>query len=48
MPAPDDELPKQSPLGSRVAADLHRHGFTFVGPVVTQMFLLAAGLIKLT
>jgi len=48
MPAPDDELPTRSPLGARVAADLHRHGFTFVGPVVTHMFLLAAGLIKLT
>ncbi|MFC6180953.1 DNA-3-methyladenine glycosylase I [Lactiplantibacillus daowaiensis] len=47
MPAPDDELPTQSPLGARVAKDLHRHGFTFVGPVVTHMFLLAAGIIKL-
>lgn len=49
MPAPDDDegLPTRSPLGTRVAKDLHRHGFTFVGPVVTHMFLLAAGLIKL-
>lgn len=46
MPAPDDELPHQSPLGTRVAKDLHRRGFTFVGPVVTHMFLLAAGIIK--
>lgn len=46
MPAPDDELPTRSPLGARVARDLHRHGFTFVGPVVTHMFLLAAGLIR--
>jgi len=48
MPAPDDELPTQSPLGSRVAKELHRQGFTFVGPVVTHMFLLAAGIIKLS
>ncbi|VDG20377.1 DNA-3-methyladenine glycosylase I [Lactiplantibacillus mudanjiangensis] len=47
MPAPDDELPTRSALGTRVAKDLHKHGFTFVGPVVTQMFLLAAGIIKL-
>ncbi|WP_432788231.1 DNA-3-methyladenine glycosylase I [Lactiplantibacillus plantarum] len=47
MPAPDDELPTRSSLGARVAKDLHRHGLTFVGPVVTHMFLLAAGLIKL-
>ena len=46
MPAPDDELPTQSPLGTRVAKDLHRRGFTFVGPVVTHMFLLAAGIIQ--
>ncbi|RRK10601.1 DNA-3-methyladenine glycosylase I [Lactiplantibacillus garii] len=46
MPAPDDELPHQSPLGTRVAKDLHKRGFTFVGPVVTHMFLLAAGIIK--
>ena len=47
--APDDDggLPTRSPLGTRVAKDLHRRGFTFVGPVVTHMFLLAAGLIKL-
>jgi len=47
MPAPDDELPTTSPLGARVAKDLHKHGFTFVGPVVTHMFLLAAGIIRL-
>ncbi|AVK61314.1 DNA-3-methyladenine glycosylase I [Lactobacillus sp. CBA3605] len=46
MLAPDNELPTQSPLGTRIAADLHRHDFTFVGPVVTQMFLLAAGIIQ--
>lgn len=46
MPAPDDELPTKSPMGARVAKDLHHRGFTFVGPVVTHMFMLAAGLIK--
>lgn len=46
MPAPDDELPTKSPMGARVAKDLHKRGFTFVGPVVTHMFMLAAGLIK--
>jgi len=46
MPAPDNELPTRSAFGARVAKDLHRHGFTFVGPIVTHMFLLAAGIIQ--
>lgn len=41
-----DELVNQSTLGSAVAKDLKRRGFKFVGPVVTHMFLLAAGILR--
>lgn len=41
-----DELTNQSTLGSAVAKDLKRRGFSFVGPVVTHMFLLAAGILR--
>ncbi len=41
-----DELTNQSPIGSAVAKDLKRRGFSFVGPVVTHMFLLAAGILR--
>ncbi|MCH5464622.1 DNA-3-methyladenine glycosylase I [Levilactobacillus tujiorum] len=40
------ELTNQSSLGSAVAKDLKRRGFSFVGPVVTHMFLLAAGILR--
>lgn len=41
-----DELTHQSPIASAVAKDLKRRGFSFVGPVVTHMFLLAAGILR--
>ncbi|WP_395390993.1 MULTISPECIES: DNA-3-methyladenine glycosylase I [Levilactobacillus] len=41
-----DLLTNQSGIGSAVAKDLKRRGFSFVGPVVTHMFLLAAGLLR--
>lgn len=41
-----DELTNQSTIGTAVARDLKRRGFSFVGPVVTHMFLLAAGLLR--
>jgi len=41
-----DELTNQSAIGTAVAKDLKRRGFSFVGPVVTHMFLLAAGLLR--
>ena len=41
-----DELTNQSTIGTAVAQDLKRRGFSFVGPVVTHMFLLAAGLLR--
>ena len=41
-----DELTNQSTIGRAVAQDLKRRGFSFVGPVVTHMFLLAAGLLR--
>lgn len=41
-----DELVNQATLGSAVAKDLKRRGFKFVGPVVTHMFLLAAGILR--
>jgi len=41
-----EELVNQSAIGTAVAQDLKRRGFSFVGPVVTHMFLLAAGIIR--
>ncbi|AYM02440.1 DNA-3-methyladenine glycosylase I [Levilactobacillus yiduensis] len=41
-----DELTNQSTIGTAVARDLKRRGFSFVGPVVTHMFLLAAGILR--
>lgn len=41
-----DELVNQSAIGTAVANDLKHRGFSFVGPVVTHMFLLAAGIIR--
>ncbi|MFD0898202.1 DNA-3-methyladenine glycosylase I [Loigolactobacillus binensis] len=41
-----DEVDNHSPLASRVAQDMKRRGFKFVGPVVTHMFMKAAGLIQ--
>ncbi|KIO96398.1 DNA-3-methyladenine glycosylase [Levilactobacillus brevis] len=33
-------------IGTAVAKDLKRRGFSFVGQVVTHMFLLAAGILR--
>jgi DNA-3-methyladenine glycosylase I len=33
-------------LSKTVAKDMKRHGFTFVGPVVTYMFMKASGMIQ--
>jgi len=41
-----DELTNQSAIGTAVAKDLKQRGFSFVGPVVTHMFLLAAGILR--
>ena len=40
------EVPKVTPLASKVAKDLKKRGFSFVGPVVTCMFLKASGIIQ--
>lgn len=41
-----DEIVNQSTMGSAVARDLKRRGCKFVGPVVTHMFLKAAGILR--
>ena len=41
-----DEIVNQSTIGSAVARDLKRRGCRFVGPVVTHMFLKAAGILQ--
>ncbi|HIW72479.1 MAG TPA: DNA-3-methyladenine glycosylase I [Candidatus Levilactobacillus faecigallinarum] len=41
-----DEIVNQSTMGSAVAKDLKRRGCQFVGPVVTHMFLKAAGILR--
>lgn len=38
---------KSSPIGARLAKDLKKRGFKFVGPVVTHLFMLAGGLIQM-
>ncbi|MTD42137.1 DNA-3-methyladenine glycosylase I [Erwinia sp. CPCC 100877] len=40
------EVPNVTPLSKNVAKDMKRHGFTFVGPVVTYMFMKASGMIQ--
>lgn len=40
------EIPTRSDTAIRVANDLKKRGFSFVGPITTQMFLKAAGLIQ--
>ncbi|MFC6171659.1 DNA-3-methyladenine glycosylase I [Loigolactobacillus jiayinensis] len=41
-----DEVETRSSLASKVAHDMKHRGFKFVGPVVTHMFMKAAGLIQ--
>lgn len=43
---PGAPLNQQSSLGTIVAKDMKKRGFTFVGPTTIQLFLLAAGIIK--
>lgn len=38
---------KSAPISARLAKDLKKRGFKFVGPVVTHLFMLAGGLIQL-
>lgn len=40
------EVPNVTPLSKNVAKDMKKHGFTFVGPVVTYMFMKASGMIQ--
>ncbi|MGK0606828.1 DNA-3-methyladenine glycosylase I [Enterococcus gilvus] len=41
-----DEVPNTLPEATVIAKDMKKRGFTFVGPVVTCMFLKAAGIIQ--
>lgn len=41
-----DEVPNRLPEATVVAKDMKKRGFTFVGPVVTCMFLKATGMIQ--
>lgn len=40
------EVLNVTPLSKHVAKDMKKHGFTFVGPVVTYMFMKASGMIQ--
>lgn len=40
------DLPSKTPLSERLAKDLKKRGFNFVGPVMAYSFLQAAGLIN--
>lgn len=41
-----EEVPNTLPEATMIAKDMKKRGFTFVGPVVTCMFLKAAGLLQ--
>lgn len=41
-----DEIPTETDLSRRVAADLKRRGMRFVGPVITYSFLQATGIVN--
>ncbi|MCB5951619.1 DNA-3-methyladenine glycosylase I [Enterococcus sp. BWT-B8] len=42
----EEEIPNVLPEATTIAKDMKKRGFSFVGPVVTCMFLKAAGIIK--
>ena len=42
----EDEVPNALPEATVIAKDMKKRGFSFVGPVVTSMFLKAAGIIQ--
>ena len=41
-----EEVPNTLPEATTIAKDMKKRGFSFVGPVVTCMFLKAAGIIQ--
>lgn len=41
-----DDVPKTLPEANKIAKDMKKRGFTFVGPIVTCMFLKAAGILQ--
>lgn len=41
-----DEVRNTDPLGAKVAKDMKKHGFSFVGPTVTYLFMKASGMIQ--
>ena len=41
-----DEVETSTPFAGKVAKDMKKHGFTFVGPTVTYMFMKACGMIQ--
>jgi DNA-3-methyladenine glycosylase I len=40
------QVSTRHPLGEKLAKDLKKRGFAFVGPVVTYMFMKASGLVQ--
>ena len=41
-----EEVPNTLPEATVIAKDMKKRGFTFVGPIVTCMFLKAAGIMQ--
>lgn len=41
-----DKIPNTHPLATKIAKDMKRRGFQFVGPILTCMFLKAGGFIQ--
>ncbi|GEK27735.1 DNA-3-methyladenine glycosylase I [Furfurilactobacillus siliginis] len=42
----EDEVEMTTPFAGTVAKDMKQHGFTFVGPTVTYLFMKASGMIQ--
>ena len=40
------EIPTQTPLAEQLSKDLKRHGFRFVGPVITYAYMQSIGLVN--
>lgn len=44
--AEEGDVPNQSPLSVKLAKELKKRGFKFVGPIITYMFMKASGLVQ--
>lgn len=40
------DVPTHTPLSDQISADLKKHGFTFIGPIICYAFMQAVGLVN--